>query len=192
YRVYNRCFLRFPQPPRPRHPPRLGQQLLHLLAVQVLGKRPLQPRRARRLRGLQLQPARDVQEPVERPQRRESARGGALGEAALLHVSQPATDRQAVHAGEAPPATVIVGTERGEVFYVALVRLDGMGRVVALLFEERDEVRDLVRRSHGRALESRLKPRLGSTAEAATPRPFTGKRRAASTLATLTPSPPPG
>src|SRR2546426_7082588 len=106
------------------------------------------------------------------------------------HVSQPATDRQPVHAGEAPPATVIVGTERGEVFYVALVRLDRMGRVVALLFQERDEVRDLERRGHGRALESRLKPRLGRTAEAATPRPFTGKRRAASSLAILTPSPP--
>src|SRR5438552_14348792 len=133
----------FPEPPRLRPPLRFGEQLLDLRAVQVLGERALQPGRARRLRGVQLQPARRVQEPVERPQRRESARGGALGEATLLHVSQPATDRQAVHAGEAPPATVIVGTERSEVFYVALVRLDGMGRVVALLFQEGDEVRDL-------------------------------------------------
>src|SRR6266550_6591292 len=177
----------FPEPPRLRPPLRLGEQLLDLRAIQVLGKRAFQSRRASRLRGVHLQPARRVQKPVERPQRRESARGGALGEATLLHVPQPAADRQPVHAREAPPATVIGGTERGEVFYVALVRLDGMGRVVALLFQERDEVRNLGRRGHGRALESRL----GRTAEAATPRPFTGKRRAASSLAILTPSPPP-
>src|SRR2546426_8456170 len=65
-----------------------------------------------------------------------------------------------------------------------------MGRVVALLFQEGHEIGNLERRGHGRALESRLKPRLGRTAEAATPRPFTGKRRAASSLAILTPSPP--
>src|SRR5713101_5603594 len=34
-----------------------------------------------------------------------------------------------------------------------------------------------------RAVFARLKPRLGLTAEAAKPRPFTGKRRAASSLA---------
>src|SRR4029077_14260182 len=63
-------------------------------------------------------------------------------------------------------------------------------RVVPLLGEEGDEVGDLGKRGGAHARGSRLKPRLGSTAEAAMPRPFTGKRRAASSLATLTPSPP--
>src|SRR4029077_3864730 len=63
-------------------------------------------------------------------------------------------------------------------------------RVVPLLGEEGLELHDLGKRGGAHARVSRLKPRLGSTAEAAMPRRFTGKRRAASSLATLTPSPP--
>src|SRR6266513_2869132 len=134
---------RLREPARRRPALRLGEHLLDLGAVEERGERALELRRARRLRGVHLQPARRMQESVERPQRRERAGGRALAEAALLHRPQPAADRQAIHAREAPPARVVARAERGEVGHVARIRLHRVRRVVPLFFEEGDEVGDL-------------------------------------------------
>src|SRR5207245_2266887 len=125
---------------------------------------------------------------VEAPQCRQGTGRGALGEAPLLQRAQPRPDRQPVHAGPAPAAAVVAAAKGGEVREIAGVGCHGVGRVVAFLGKELDERGDLGDRrrpGHGCA---RLKPRLGAAAEAA--RPFTGRRRVASSLARLTLRPP--